>query len=249
MIAKRVLISCIVFIGLLSLGRQQGTAAGESLAYSPFTGPRMFYSPISLDFGPVGVGSTSPVQSVTITNTGSVLLTNFAGGNPGAPFGASQNCAGGVAPGATCQISYSFSPTQAGAATGTSSISTNAGTITIYLQGTGVGAAASVSPLVIDFGPVLLGTTSSQQIVTIKNTGLATLANFAGGSPGAPFNATQNCAGGVAPGGSCQYFFSFSPTSPGRFHRTSSSSSNGGNIVIELWGGELLKTYLPLVTR
>jgi hypothetical protein len=66
--------------------------------------PGFFATPTIIDFGPVGVGVTSPQQIVTITNTSSQTLTSFAGGAPfDTQFGASQNCAGGVAPGASCQ--------------------------------------------------------------------------------------------------------------------------------------------------
>jgi hypothetical protein len=154
-----------------------------------------------------------------------------------------------VAPGGTCQYFFTFTPTQAGQATATSFSTTNGGDIVVNLRGTGVGSTATYSPLVIDFGPVVPGTTSTQQAVTIINTGLATLANFAGGAPGVPFNATQNCAGGVAPGASCQFFFTFTPLESGRYHKDSIVSTNAGNIVIELWGGEPLKLCLPVVIR
>jgi hypothetical protein len=39
-------------------------------------------TPLEIDFGPVGVGFTSLPQTVTITNTGTNTLTNFAGGMP-----------------------------------------------------------------------------------------------------------------------------------------------------------------------
>ena len=83
------------------------------------------------------MGTTSATQSVTITNTGSELLTDFAGDAPGAPFGAAQNCAGGVAPGASCQFQYTFSPTEEGLATATSTVFTNTGMFSIELEGQG----------------------------------------------------------------------------------------------------------------
>jgi hypothetical protein len=107
----------------------------------------------------------------------------------------------------------------------------------IRLHGEGVGPRLSVSPLELDFGDVLLNSTSAPQVVTIRNVGLATLTNFAGGAPFDPqFGATQNCAGGVAPGASCQYTFSFKPTTPGVFSSTSNSATNAGPFVIKLHG-------------
>jgi hypothetical protein len=73
--------------------------------------------------------------------------------------------------------------------------------------------------------------------VVIRNTGSATLTDFAGGAPFDPqFGANQNCAGGVAPGASCQYTFTFKPTATGVFSSTSNSSTNAGSFVIRLAG-------------
>lgn len=209
--------------------------------------PSAWITPLEIDFGPVGVGFSSAVHTVTIRNTGTTTLTNFAGGAPFDPqFNASQNCAGGVAPGASCSYFFRFSPTAVGVFTTTSNSSTNAGNFVIALRGQGVGAGLHVTPLSLDFGRVLSGATSATQAVIIRNTGATTLTNFAGGAPFDPqFNASQNCASGVAPGGSCQYFFSFSPKQIGVFSTTSSSSTNAGAFQIALQGeGTLL--FAPL---
>ena len=78
---------------------------------------------------------------------------------------------------------------------------------------------------------------------------MVTLDSWAGGGVGVPFSASQNCAGGVAPGDSCQYFFTFTPTKEGQFTTYSSSSVNGKPLVIRLQGGELLEVYLPVIVR
>jgi hypothetical protein len=198
--------------------------------------PKLWVTPLSLDFGPVGVGFTAPTQMVTITNLGTYTLTNFAGGGVNPPFSGTQDCAGGVAPGGDCHYYFRFSPTATGTFTTSSSSGTNAGPFSIALRGTGIGPALSVSPLSLDFGYVSTSTTSAQQIVTIRNTGASTLTNFAGGGVYAPFNASQNCAGGVAPGASCQYFFTFAPTTTGSFSATSNSGTNAGPFTIALRG-------------
>ncbi|MGD2156031.1 MAG: choice-of-anchor D domain-containing protein [Anaerolineales bacterium] len=211
---------------------------------------RQLVTPLSLDFGLVGIGTTSHTLAVTITNRSfSSSITSWAGGGVGAPFSAAQNCASGVPPGASCQFFYTFSPTETGIFSTTSNVANSFGSFSIALRGTGVGASHTVSPLWLDFGPVPLNTTSAPQSVTIRNTGPITLTNFAGGGVGAPFSAAQNCAGGVPPGDSCQYFFTFTPTAEGRFTATSSSSSNGGPFVIRLQGGVPLNVYLPVILR
>ncbi|WP_298984387.1 choice-of-anchor D domain-containing protein [Caldilinea sp.] len=200
--------------------------------------PSAWVTPLEIDFGPVGVGFSSAVHTVTIRNTGTTTLTNFAGGAPFDPqFKASQNCAGGVAPGASCSYFFRFTPTAVGAFTTTSNSSTNAGDFVITLRGRGVGAGLHVTPLSLDFGRVLSGATGATQVVTIRNTGATTLTNFAGGAPFDPqFSAFQNCASGVAPGGSCQYFFNFSPKQTGVISTSSNSSTNAGAFQIALRG-------------
>ncbi len=199
-------------------------------------GPDLWVTPQVIDFGPVGVGQISAPITVTITNTGDETLANFAGGAPGAPFSATQNCTSGVAPGSSCQYSLTFSPTAAGDFSATSTTSTNAGPFSIEMQGAGVGAKLHVNPLSLDFGSVKTGNTAAQQTVTIRNVGLATLSNFVGGGVSAPFSANQNCVSGVAPGHTCQYNFGFAPKTTGSFTATSSSSTNAGSIAIDLQG-------------
>jgi hypothetical protein len=207
-------------------------------------------TPRGIDFGPVGVGTTIGPRAVNITNQSFFsAITGFAGGGVDAPFSASQNCAPALGPGQTCQYFFTFSPTAAGTFTTTSNSTNSAGSFSIALRGTGVGAGLTASPLVLDFGPVPLFTTSAPQVVTVRNTGLATLTNFAGGGVNPPFSVTQNCAGGVPPGGSCQYTFRFAPTAEGRFSAVSTSSTNGGSFSIQLYGGAFMMLYLPIVMR
>ena len=201
-------------------------------------------TPLELDFGPVGLGTTAPTLLVTITNSGDVPLTGWAGGAVPAPFNASQDCniSGGVLPGHACHYFFTFAPTAAGVFTATSSSSTNAGPINIIVHGTGVGAQATYYFRALDFGDIFTnGTTpgvAPTQIVTITNTGLAPLTGWAGGAVPAPFNASQDCniAGGVLPGHACHYFFNFSTSTAGTYNATSNSSTNGGTIVVSVSG-------------
>ena len=217
--------------------------AGPPIAAGPIlsppdavTGPRLWVSPLNLDFGPVGVGFESPTQVVTITNYGDATLTDFAGGGVYSPFHASQDCAAGVPPAGHCHYYFTFFPTTTGAFSTTSNSSTNAGPFTIALQGTGAGAGLHVSPLALDFGSVMSGSTSLKQIVTITNTGLSTLTNFAGGGVYPPFSASQDCAAELPPGQHCHYYFRFAPTTAGVLTATSSTSTSMGDFSIDVRG-------------
>lgn len=196
----------------------------------------LWLTPLEIDFGPVGVGNTTTQAVVTITNSTALTLDNFAGGGVSSPFSASQDCAAGVAPGGSCHYYFSFTPVAEGSFSAVSSSSTSLGPIKIKLKGTGVGAKVVYDAHLLDMGSVYLGNSATQQVVTLRNVGLSTLGNFAGGGLNAPFAVSQDCAGGVAPGGSCHYYFDFSPTEAGSYTATSSSSSNGGSITIDIKG-------------
>lgn len=230
--SRRRLIAVLLLVASLMAGAGASQAIAEELPAVA----GLWVTPLEIDFGPVGLGTTSPQVVVTITNYSALPLNNFAGGAPGAPFSASQNCAGGVAPGASCHYNFTFSPTAEGDFSAVSSSSTSLGNMKINVHGTGVGAKVVYDAHSLDMGSVYVGGSATEQIVTLRNVGLATLASFAGGAPGAPFNAATDCAGGVAPGASCHYNFNFSPDTAGSFTATSSSSTNGGPVSIALKG-------------
>jgi hypothetical protein len=203
-------------------------------------GPQFLITPRALEFGEVQVGTTSPQQIVDITNTGSgPVVMSGAGGAPGAPFSAVQNCQGQTLdPGESCQMFFTFGPTETGPATATSSGTWNGQPFAIELQGTGVGPQLLITPTALEFGEVGVGTTSPQQIVNITNAGTSPVVmSGAGGAPGAPFNAVQNCQGmTLAPGESCQMFFTFRPTQTGPATATSAGTWNGQPFAIALEG-------------
>jgi hypothetical protein len=70
------------------------------------------------------------------------------------------------------------------------------------------------------------------QVVIIRNTGMAPLTDWAGGAVPAPFNTSQNCniPGGVQPGKSCHFYYTFSPLAPGNYSATSMFSTNAGTV-------------------
>src|SRR5260370_10275490 len=65
-------------------------------------------SPTSLDFGSVPIGTSSPSQTVTVTNIGpSTVLMSRAGGVVGSPFSGFQTSHGTTLhPGASCHMVY-----------------------------------------------------------------------------------------------------------------------------------------------
>jgi phospholipase C len=106
--------------------------------YGPAT--QVSLNPATLTFGPQAVGTTSPPQPFTVKNVGSIKLT-FAGIAANGDFAQTNNCLSGLAPGASCTVNVTFTPTAVGARTGGVDLSDNDGSITspqtVTLTGTG----------------------------------------------------------------------------------------------------------------
>lgn len=87
--------------------------------------PAISAVPGSISFGNYNVGQTSPVQTVTLTNSGGVPLSNVNAGVTGdfaIPSG-TNTCAQTLTVGAQCQVGVVFVPSQSGARAGLLSVS------------------------------------------------------------------------------------------------------------------------------
>src|ERR1022692_3844348 len=76
---------------------------------------RVYLSPSELGFADQQINTTSPPQTVTVTNFGtlsSLIITqvNFTGTNAG-HFAQTNNCGSPIPPNGTCQIQVTFTPT------------------------------------------------------------------------------------------------------------------------------------------
>ncbi len=92
-------------------------------------------SPSSLDFGGQSMRTTSPAHSVVFTNVGPVALT-VTSATASAGFAVTHNCAS-LAPGATCKADVTFTPTASGTITGSLTLATSQGGVSVSLQGVG----------------------------------------------------------------------------------------------------------------
>jgi hypothetical protein len=98
-------------------------------------------APASLTFAEQSVGSSSAAQPVTLSNTGSQILTLVL--SVSANFTETDNCGSALAAGANCTINVSFAPATSGTLTGTLSIADNAAGSP---QTVGLSGTASTSP-------------------------------------------------------------------------------------------------------
>jgi Abnormal spindle-like microcephaly-assoc'd, ASPM-SPD-2-Hydin len=175
----------------------------------------------NLTFGATNVGSTAPVQTMTLTNNGTQTLSfTFAtSGDFSAVGNGTSPCNGSLAASSKCTVSVSFTPTINGTIKGNLIITqTGSSTPTAVggLTGTGQnGTAATLTfnPASLSFGDVGLGTSSSKT-VTIKNAGSATVTiNSVTGSGyyTATPSGTTPCGGSLSVGKSCSITVTFTP--------------------------------------
>lgn len=117
--------------------------------------PVAAFNPRALKFANQGIGTTSPEQSVTLTNGGAAPLA-IAGIASSGEFAESNDCGSSLSIGQACNVSVSFAPTVDEALGGLLSFTDNASVVpqTLVLSGTGTGdfagtfnhGAASASP-------------------------------------------------------------------------------------------------------
>ncbi len=205
------------------------------------TAPAAILSALSLTFGNQPVAVTSPPQFVTITNSGSANLifgsdaVTVSGGNA-TDFTVSANTCSGtaIAPGATCSVTVTFTPSTVGPESASLNFSDNASTSpqTVGLSGTGVTAPpVTLSPSGLVFSSQSLGTTSAAQAVYLTNNGGSPLAitSITVSAVSASFSETNTCGSSLAVGGSCMIDVVFAPTAVGLLTGTLSVADNGAN--------------------
>ena len=174
------------------------------------------FSPPSLDFGNVAVGSISAAQTVTLTNNqgGSLGISPIAASGD---YSLTHNCPPSLTAGQSCQISLRFRPTVGGTVPGALSVTTDAspGTEPVGLTGVGTGSASSnvsLSPTTLAFGSREAGTASASKTVTLTNQGNISL-TIQNVSVSTGYTSTDNCAGKMlSPSGSCSINVTFQPS-------------------------------------
>ncbi len=173
-------------------------------------------SPSSLPFGTWAQGSTSGAAAVTLTSTGVQPLTltgvSFTGPNAGDFSEATSNCPYGLAPGASCSIQITFTPSALGAESATLIVSDNAASSpqTVALSGTGT-APVLLFPSSANFGIVALGSFSAPETITLANTQSVPLNNINITLNNPDFTWTTTCGATLAPHALCTITVVYSP--------------------------------------
>ncbi len=223
----------------LNITGNTGWPAGQVSEFAVFPGSgggggtaTLAANPSSLAFGSVNVGSTSATQTVTVTNSGTVAATVSSVAVTGA-FSQTNTCGTSIAAGGSCTVTAKFSPTVAGATSGTITVNSNAtnSALTVALTGTGqsVGTATlGASPTSLAFGNQTTNTTSGVQTTTITNSGTVA-ATVSSVSVTGAFSQTNTCGTSIAAGGTCVVSVKFAPTANGAASGTLTVASNATN--------------------
>jgi len=218
--------------GTLVIPTDAGTQTVNLSGYGQQTSGAL--SKNAFSFGNQPVGTTSVAQTAQLTNTGNTPLSVKSLAATG-QFAASSDCAATVAPGAGCTVSVVFSPSTIGSQTGTLTVTTDGGTYTADLTGTGLLAITGVNPTSLSFGNQTVGTTSAAQSVTLSNTG-NTSTSVAAATATGPFAVTTNCAATLAAGASCSYNVTFTPGAMNAATGTLTVPTGVGNQTVGLSG-------------
>ena len=185
--------------------------------------------PSTVTFQNAQVGRATPVQKVTVYNTGRSATTlggvSATGGftvtpDPANPCGTGLAGANPTDPGMWCQVDVSYTAPASGITTGTLTIPNGqpGGPVTVQLIGTDGGTAVntpvSASPGSLAFGSIAVGSTAPAQTVTVSNPGPAA-ATLTSVTVSGPYAQTNTCGATLAAGASCTVSVTFRPTTGG----------------------------------
>jgi Right handed beta helix region/Abnormal spindle-like microcephaly-assoc'd, ASPM-SPD-2-Hydin len=178
-------------------------------------------SAASLAFNNQPVGTTSPAQTVTLTNTGVSALGISSIASFNNFFAESNTCGASLAAGKSCTISVTFTPQSLTPYSGHVTITDTDGTSpqTVTLAGTTVGSAkGKISPLNLNFGNVVFKKPSAAMTATLTNAGTADLIVTSiafTGANSADFSQANTCGSLLAVNASCSISVTFTPKSIG----------------------------------
>jgi hypothetical protein len=197
---------------------------GTGIAQPPIFTP----APAAVSFGNQIVNTTSAQQTVTLTNnngSATVSIGLFTVSDP-AYADAGDNCTGeSLAPGASCSIKLTFTPTTVKSYAATISFPVNPISCpactypsqTLAVTGTGIAQPPifTPAPAAVSFGNQIVNITSAQQTVTLTNSSSSATVSigvFTVSDP-AYADAGDNCTGELlAPGASCSIKLTFNPS-------------------------------------
>lgn len=204
--------------------------------------PDIDTDPAELDFGPVIAGNTSSIMTAHVFNPAVSMLKVSDVALSAGPFQLVGGTCGSVpfrvVPQESCTLEFTFTPTDAGSATGAAVVSSNGGAEGIVLQGVGQQgelAIPNVTWVDVDADGIPFWV-----IVNLGNSGDAPVTVTAIEAATAPFLTADIDCGAVPftlnPGETCQVQFGFAPTEGGEYFQEQTWSTNAGDKFVDLAG-------------
>ncbi len=176
-------------------------------------------SPVTINFGPQQLTTTSSPQQVTLTNSGDQPLTLISAQTASAGFSIVNGCGNSLNGHSACAISVAFNPQVVGPVTGTLTVADEYRTQTVALSGTGVAPpGVSLSPTTgLTFAATGVGIASAPQTVTLTNNGGIALQLQSPTLTGdfAIASSSNTCGTMLAVGSACTMQVVFTPTAGG----------------------------------
>jgi len=186
----------------------------------------------NLSFAMQVSGTSSPAQTLSLTNNGTDPLVIVAVSTGVSDFAAASACGNSISPGASCSITVTFSPSVLGPRSAALIISDNSvGSPHSYsLDGVGVTQGPNVTfwsgtSYTFTSAPSV---PSPPQVLSVANFGTATL-NVTDVTSSSEFGETNNCLGSLGPGDSCAITVIFTPAGSGTVQGTVSLTDNAPN--------------------
>ncbi len=204
---------------------------------------------------PQTTAGQSSSLTVGLSNLGNITmsLTSVAiVGDSTGSFSVTTTCSAVLAASASCQATVSFNPAAAGSFQASLQITDNApgSPQLLALSGTATSPATpqpqvSLSASNLSFGNQTQGTSSTPQVITLTNSGNATLHFLVGvtlgGASAKDWSQTNTCSAPLAAQGTCAISVTFSPTDNGILSASLSIADDAPNSpqMINLYGSAL----------
>jgi hypothetical protein len=196
------------------------------------SGQDAILSPNTLTFAAQLLSTTSPAQSIQLTNYGTATL-NIAGITVTPNYNETDTCGSSLPAGASCFISVTFTPSALGTLSGTLSLNDDAPGSPQTVSLSGMGTEVELSPTSLRFGCAyqpgpngLFYFCSGPQGVTVTNVGPTTLVISAITITG-PLSESNTCVTSLGQGQSCTITVTW-PSSHNVGNGILSISDNGG---------------------
>jgi hypothetical protein len=193
------------------------------------SGPALTVSPTSVTFPRTVIHTSAAAKTVTLTNTGTVLITISALTISG-DYTMTKTCGSSLAVGASCTVTVTFTPTLINSRTGAVTITDNAPNSPQKVNLSGVGTQVQLSSTGLNFGNVRIGQSGKQtlNLTNVGTTALSVTKISITGAAGADYTQTNTCGTSVAAGASCAFTVTFKPTVKGARIGSLSITDNGG---------------------